>query len=133
VLVLDMIEIIHPFGKCKYDTWRILLVKCYIDNYVHLRSCIRSVNSVLYSLQDRLETGTRDLTTLFLPVKKHQQLARQERGFAVCFSSKRSDGSIIYLNSSSPPMTSACSTSSSPKTRSSTLKTLSSPPTTPTT
>jgi hypothetical protein len=26
VLVLDMIEILPPLGKYKYDTWRILLV-----------------------------------------------------------------------------------------------------------
>jgi hypothetical protein len=44
VLVLDMIEILPPLGKYKYDTWRILSVKCYIDNYVRLRSCIRNVN-----------------------------------------------------------------------------------------
>jgi hypothetical protein len=44
VLVLDMIEILTPLGKYKYDTWRILSVKCYIDNSVHLRSCIRNVN-----------------------------------------------------------------------------------------
>jgi hypothetical protein len=44
VLVLDMIEILPPLGKYKYDTWRILLVKCYIDNFVRLRSWIRNVN-----------------------------------------------------------------------------------------
>jgi hypothetical protein len=44
VLVLDMIEILPPLGKYKYDTWRILPVKCYIDNSVRLRSCIRNVN-----------------------------------------------------------------------------------------
>jgi hypothetical protein len=27
-----MIEILPPLGKYKYDTWRILPVKCYIDN-----------------------------------------------------------------------------------------------------
>jgi hypothetical protein len=45
MLVLDMIEIIPPLGKYKYNTWRILPVKCYIDNSVRLRSCIRNVNS----------------------------------------------------------------------------------------
>jgi hypothetical protein len=45
MLVLDMIEIIPPLGKYKYDTWRILPVKCYIDNFVRLRSCIRNVNT----------------------------------------------------------------------------------------
>jgi hypothetical protein len=44
MLVLDMIEIHPQLGKYKYDTWRILPVKCYIDNYVRLRSCIRNVN-----------------------------------------------------------------------------------------
>jgi hypothetical protein len=44
VLVVDMIEIIPPLGKYKYDTWRILPVKCYIDNSVCLRSCIRNIN-----------------------------------------------------------------------------------------
>jgi hypothetical protein len=44
VLVLDMIEIISPLGKYKYNTWRILPVKCYIDNFVHLWGCIRNVN-----------------------------------------------------------------------------------------
>jgi hypothetical protein len=40
-----MIEIIPPLGKYKYDTWRILPVKCHIDNSVRLRSCIQNVNS----------------------------------------------------------------------------------------
>jgi hypothetical protein len=44
VLVLDMIEILPPLGKYKYDTWKILPVKCYIDNSVRLRSCIRNTN-----------------------------------------------------------------------------------------
>jgi hypothetical protein len=39
-----MIEVLPPLGKYKYDAWRILLVKCYIDNSVRLRSCIRNVN-----------------------------------------------------------------------------------------
>jgi hypothetical protein len=46
MLVLHMIVILPPLGKYKYDTWRILLVKCNIDNSVHLRRCIRNVNSV---------------------------------------------------------------------------------------
>jgi hypothetical protein len=39
-----MIKIIYPLGKYKYDTWRILLVKCHIDNSVRLWSCIRNIN-----------------------------------------------------------------------------------------
>jgi hypothetical protein len=37
VLVLNMIEILPPLGKYKYDTWKILTVKCYIDNSMRLR------------------------------------------------------------------------------------------------
>jgi hypothetical protein len=44
MLVLDMIEILPLLGKYKYDTWRIVPVKCYIDNSVRLRSCIRNMN-----------------------------------------------------------------------------------------
>jgi hypothetical protein len=44
VLVLDMIQILPPLGKYKYDTWRILPVKCYINNFVRLWSYIRNVN-----------------------------------------------------------------------------------------
>jgi hypothetical protein len=47
VLILDMIEVLPPLRKYKYDTWRILLVKCYIDNSVRLRSYIRNVNSII--------------------------------------------------------------------------------------
>jgi hypothetical protein len=46
MLVLDMIEILPPLGKYKYDTWRIFPVKCYIDNSMRLWSCIRNVNTV---------------------------------------------------------------------------------------
>jgi hypothetical protein len=42
-----MIEVLPPMGIYKYDAQRILLVKCYIDNSMHLRSCIRSVNTPL--------------------------------------------------------------------------------------
>jgi hypothetical protein len=52
MLILDMIEILPPLGKYKYDTWRILPVKCYIDNYVCLRSCIRNVNNDNYMDDD---------------------------------------------------------------------------------
>jgi hypothetical protein len=33
-----MIDILPPLGKYKYDTWRIIPMKCYIDNFMHLRS-----------------------------------------------------------------------------------------------
>jgi hypothetical protein len=45
MLVLDKIEILPPLEKYKYDTWTILLVKCYIDNSVHLRRYIRNINN----------------------------------------------------------------------------------------
>jgi hypothetical protein len=44
VLVLDMIEILPLLGKYIYDVWRILPVKCYIDNFVRERNYIRNVN-----------------------------------------------------------------------------------------
>jgi hypothetical protein len=44
MLVLNMIEILPSLGKYKYDTWRILLVKCYIDNFMRLWSYIGNVN-----------------------------------------------------------------------------------------
>jgi hypothetical protein len=39
-----MIEVLPPMGKYKYDTWRIVPVKCYIDNFERLQRCIRNVN-----------------------------------------------------------------------------------------
>jgi hypothetical protein len=39
-----MIEVLPRLEKYKYDTQIILPVKCYIDNFVPLRSCIRNVN-----------------------------------------------------------------------------------------
>jgi hypothetical protein len=54
VLVLDMIEIFPSLGKYKYDTWRIVPVKCYIDNSMHLQSYIRNVNTALVALLDSL-------------------------------------------------------------------------------
>jgi hypothetical protein len=44
VLVLDMIEILPPLEKYKYNTWRILSVKWYIVNSMHLQSWIRNIN-----------------------------------------------------------------------------------------
>jgi hypothetical protein len=78
MLVLDMIKILPPLGKYKYDTWRILLVKCYIDNSVRLRSCIRNVNKhfwcrcwggsqyplFVYRLHEMILTTIISLTTL---------------------------------------------------------------------
>jgi hypothetical protein len=45
VLILDKIDILPPLGKYKYDTGRILLEKCYIDNSIHMRSCIKNINT----------------------------------------------------------------------------------------
>jgi hypothetical protein len=39
-----MTEILSPLGKYKCHTWSILPVKCYINIFVHLWSCIWNVN-----------------------------------------------------------------------------------------
>jgi hypothetical protein len=39
-----MIEVLPPLEKYKYDTWRILPAKYYIDNSVRSWSCIQNVN-----------------------------------------------------------------------------------------
>jgi hypothetical protein len=52
MLVLVVIEILPPLGKYKYDSWRILPVKWYIDNSVRLRRCIRNV----YTLEAKFNT-----------------------------------------------------------------------------
>jgi hypothetical protein len=41
-----MIEVLPPLEKYKYDTLRILPVKCYINNFIYLWSCIRNINSL---------------------------------------------------------------------------------------
>jgi hypothetical protein len=62
VLVLDMIVILPPLGKHKYDTWRILPVKCYIDNSVYLQSCIRNINKHFWH---RCQEGSRHLLSVY--------------------------------------------------------------------
>jgi hypothetical protein len=62
VLVLDMIEILPCMGKYKYDTWRILPVKCYIDNSVRLRSCIRNINKHFWH---RCRGGSQHLLSIY--------------------------------------------------------------------
>jgi hypothetical protein len=62
VLILDMIEVLPPLGKYKYDTWRILPVKCYINNSVHLQSCIRNVNKHFYH---RCQGGSQYLLSVY--------------------------------------------------------------------
>jgi hypothetical protein len=54
MLILDMIEVLPPMGKYKYDTQRIHTVKCYIDNSVRLWSCIRNINSVMVHVRGML-------------------------------------------------------------------------------
>jgi hypothetical protein len=72
MLVLDMIEIVPPLGKYKYDTWRTLPVKCYIDNFVCLWSCIRNDNIHPFIDQDMGismygSTPCPDLTWMTMP------------------------------------------------------------------
>jgi hypothetical protein len=62
VLVLVMIKILPPLGKYKYDTLRILSVKCYIDNSVHLRSCKRNVNKHFWR---RCQGGSQYLLSIY--------------------------------------------------------------------
>jgi hypothetical protein len=57
-----MIEVLSPMGKYKYDTWRILPVKCYIDNSVCLWSCIRNVNKHVWR---RCRGGSQYLLSLY--------------------------------------------------------------------
>jgi hypothetical protein len=57
-----MIEIIPPLGKYKYDTWRILPVKCYIDNFVCLQSCIRNDNKHFWR---RCQGGSQYLLSIY--------------------------------------------------------------------
>jgi hypothetical protein len=45
-----MVEVFPPLGKYKYDTWRILQVKCYIDNSFRMQSYIRNINKGMASL-----------------------------------------------------------------------------------
>jgi hypothetical protein len=67
VLVLDMIEILPPLGKYKYDTWRILSVKCYIDNSVRLQSCIQNINN---DVKDEEEYNQGDEVPFFVNTRR---------------------------------------------------------------
>jgi hypothetical protein len=54
---------------------------------------------VLCSLQDHLGTRTRYLDhPIVLPVQKHRHLVPLVVEFAACFSSARSDGSLIHAH-----------------------------------
>jgi hypothetical protein len=54
-----MIEILPPLGKYKYDAWRILLVKCYIDNSLRLWSYIRNIKSELHHSEQTMDLWKR--------------------------------------------------------------------------
>jgi hypothetical protein len=62
VLVLDKIEILPHLGKYKYDTWIILSVKCYINNSMRLRSCIRNINKHFWH---RCRVGSQFLLSIY--------------------------------------------------------------------
>jgi hypothetical protein len=62
VVILDMIEVLPPLGKYKYDIWRILPVKCYIDNSVRLQSYIRNVNMHFWR---RCQGGSQYLLSIY--------------------------------------------------------------------
>jgi hypothetical protein len=57
-----MIEILPPLRKYKYNTWRILPIKCYIDNSVRLRSCIWNVNKHFWH---RCQGGSQYLLSVY--------------------------------------------------------------------
>jgi hypothetical protein len=57
-----MIEVVPPLGKYKYDTRRILPVKCYIDNFVCLWSCIRNINKHFWH---RCQGGSQYLLSVY--------------------------------------------------------------------
>jgi hypothetical protein len=76
VLVIDMIEILPPLGKYKYDTWRILLVKCYIDNFVCFQSCIRNVNK--RQAQEVAEETSQGLFDALDNVEQQQEESKRE-------------------------------------------------------
>jgi hypothetical protein len=72
VLILNMIEILPPLGKYKYDIWRILPVKCYIGNSVCLRSCIKNVNNAFQfgSHKNKIFVPYRHLAKLGITLKQ---------------------------------------------------------------
>jgi hypothetical protein len=55
-----MIVVLPPLEKYKYGTWRILPMKCYIDNFMRLRSYIRNVNSWVNVMHEELENFERN-------------------------------------------------------------------------
>jgi hypothetical protein len=85
MLVLDMIEILPPLGKYKYDIWRIPRMKCYNDNFVRLQSCIRNVNSGVSIMDTNMNSCNQSFTskgivmfrTTFLRQFMRFQLAKQ--------------------------------------------------------
>jgi hypothetical protein len=62
VLILDMIEVFLPLGKYKCETWRILPVKCYIDNSMCLWSYIRNINKHFWH---RCQRGSQYLLSVY--------------------------------------------------------------------
>jgi hypothetical protein len=70
-----MIEVLPPLRKYKYDTWRILPVKCYVNNSVRLWSCIRNINK--YLLMTTLISGPKqasiDIDVFLEPLMEDMQ------------------------------------------------------------
>jgi hypothetical protein len=62
-----MIEVLPPLGKYKYDTWRILPVKCYIDNSGRLQRCKRNVNNSQSSSRAKKEREMVDVCGIHNP------------------------------------------------------------------
>jgi hypothetical protein len=57
-----MMQILPSLGEYKYNIWRILLVKCYIDNSVRLWRCIRNINKHFWR---RCQGGSQYLLSVY--------------------------------------------------------------------
>jgi hypothetical protein len=93
-----MIEILPPLGKYKYDTWRILPVKCDIDNSICLRSYIRNINSS--------HVITTHLSTVISIIKQIQASITGEAKWLIWVwrKCKRKEKYIIYKIKHQPPL-----------------------------
>jgi hypothetical protein len=76
-----MIEVLPLLEKYKYDTWRILSMKCYINNSMRLQSCIRSINKHFWH---RYRGGSQYLSSIY---RLHRIITESLISFADLFSS----------------------------------------------
>jgi hypothetical protein len=76
-----MIEVLPLLEKYKYDTWRILSMKCYINNSMRLQSCIRSINKHFWH---RYWGGSQYLSSIY---RLHRIITESIISFADLFAS----------------------------------------------